>query len=178
MIDVRFTPKVNGKKEKAYLLLFALIAVVAFIFSLTPIQGKGILQFVFVLFVALDMMIGIKYFLSSYTYTLTDEYGDCTLIVTQTQGKRVSTFANFLVKDIREISLKPYEAALADVTRKYGASAARYNYVVGMKSEENILALTVRSDYVSYVVFLSDNKEFHESLLSIWNSTEREDDEF
>ena len=38
MIDVRFTPKVNGKKEKAYLLLFALIAVVAFIFSLTQVS--------------------------------------------------------------------------------------------------------------------------------------------
>ncbi len=172
MTDIRFTPKSNGKKEKAQLVLYAAIALVAFVFGMLPIAGRGVLQLVFVIFVAIDVMLGTKYFLSSYTYTLTDEYGEIMLIVTQTQGKRISTLANFAIDDIRAIELKPQRDALEDITKKYGASCVRYNYVAGMKNEDNIIVVTVRNDYTNYAVLLTYNEEFYRAFTAMWNACE------
>ena len=177
MKDIRFTPKSNGKKEKAYLALYAAIAIVAFIFGMLPISGRGILQLVFVVFVAIDVMLGSKYFLSSYTYTLTDQYGENMLVITQTQGKRISTLANLAVKDIRTIALKTQKSAQEDVAKKYGPSCVRYNYVAGMKNDGNVIALTVRNDYTYYSVFLTYNEDFYRALSSAWNAREITTDE-
>ena len=168
MTDFKFSPKANGKKEKAKALLYAAIALVAFIFGMLPVAGKGIIQLIFVVFVALDIMHCIKYFLTAYTYTLTEEYGDAMIVVTQTQGKRISTLANFRIADIKNIELMSQKQANEAIEKKYGASCVKYNYTVSTDEEKSII-LTVRNDYTRYIVMLTYNDEFY-GVLSVMHS--------
>ena len=176
MTDFRYSPKINGKKEKATAVLYAAIAVVAFIFGMLPIAGKGIIQLVFVVFAALDIMHCIKYFLTSYTYTVTDESGEAMIVVTQTQGKRISTLANFRATDIKSIELAPVKTASEQIQKKYGASCVKYNYAIS-SSEEKVIVLTLRNDYTRYVVFLSYNDELYERLNYLYSNIESFDEE-
>ena len=166
MIDFKFSPKSNGKKEKGIAVLYAAIAVVAFIFGMLPIAGKGIIQLVFVIFVALDIMHCIKYFLTTYTYSITDEYGDAMIVVTQTQGKRISTLANFKIGSIRSMDVIPAKELTAKLQNKYGSSAVRYNYCVTSESDKALL-LTIKNDYTRYIVVLTYNDEFYSKLCEV-----------
>lgn len=164
MMDFKYTPSSWGKKEKAYAALYAALAVVPFVFSFFPIPGTGILQLIFVVFVALDMMHCIKYCLSSYTYTITEEYGDAMLVVTQTLGRRISTLANFKLSDIRRVEKMPASDISGYIQSKYGSSCVKYDYLVGMDRRDAIV-ITVRNDHTHYVVSLAYNDEFMEMLL-------------
>ena len=176
MTDFRYSPKINGKKEKATAVLYGAIAVVAFIFGMLPIAGKGIIQLVFVVFAALDIMHCIKYFLTSYTYTLTDASGEVMIVVTQTQGKRISTLANFRATDIKGIELSSAKSASEQIQKKYGNSCVKYNYAIS-SNDENVIVLTLRNDYTRYFVFLSYNDELYERLNYLYSSIESFDEE-
>ena len=170
MMDFKYTPSSWTKKEKAYAALYAALAVVPFVFSFFPIPGTGILQLIFVVFVALDMMHCIKYCLTSYTYTITEEYGDAMLVVTQTQGKRISTLANFKLSDIKRVEKMSASDISGYIQSKYGASCVKYDYLVGMDRRDAIV-ITVRNDYTHYVVALAYNDEFMERLLHAQESS-------
>ena len=178
MRDLSFTPKTYGRKEKAKAALYTAVAVVAFVCGMLPVAGKGLLQLVFVVFVSLDIMHCIKYFLTSYTYTLTEECGDVMIIVTQTQGKRISTLANLRVADIKSIQLMSSNEALESIQKKYGSSCVKYNYAFGDGREKTIV-ITVKNDYTRYIIMLTYDDVFYTALSQIHKSVEEfgEDEE-
>ena len=166
MKDLRFTPKSNGKKEKAKAAFIAAIAVIFFVLGILPIPGKGFCQLLFVVFVAIDIMYCVKYFLTSYTYTLTDEYGDPMIIVTQTQGKKISTLANFRIADIVSVEVKPPKIAKEEISRKYGSSCIKYNYLSG-EDNELLIMINVRNDYTRYIIMISYDVEFYNAICEL-----------
>lgn len=176
MKDIYYTPNSKGKREITLTVFLGLVATLLFAFSVNGLFSRSILQLLFLVVVALDILLCIRYFLTSFRYTITEEYGDIMLIVTQTQGKRISTLANFKLKDIRKIEIASEENAIKALKKRFNAEKNRFSYAPSIAPKE-VTCLKVRSDYTSYLVMLETESVFSAELKRIADCVPRDDNE-
>ena len=175
MIDFCFTPNAKGKREITLVVFLAILATTVYAISLTDLFSHSVLQLLFMLIAVFDIFLCIRYFLYYYRYSITDEYGDLIFIVTQTQGKRISTLANFKIKDIRKIETASTKEGIKALKKKFNSHKIRYRYAPSLSPSELTL-LTVKSDYTVYKILLQTEKQFSDALRQLVNNNLQEAD--
>ena len=159
MRDVYYSPSAKGKKEITLTFILAICAVISLALGMTEVFSRSLLQLAFVVFIVTDLFLCIRFFLSSYRYTLTEEYGDLMLVVTQTQGKRISTLANFKISDVKKIETADTPERVKALKKSFASSGLRYSYTLSL-SPTHLTCLTVRNDYTVYRVLLQTDAVF------------------
>lgn len=159
MKDFYYAPSSKGKKEISVSILFAICAILSLALAMAEVFSRSLLQLAFVIFVVIDLFFGVRFFLSSYRYTVTEEYGDLMLVVTQTQGKRISTLANFKIADIKKVEIADAPERIKALKKSFLSSGLRYSYVPSL-SPSHLTCLTVRNDYTVYRVLLQTDSVF------------------
>ncbi len=142
-MEYRYSPK-PGNKNALYLVmgLFALCGLFL-AFGMGNLLSVRSLWHLLFLFSAVSMLfIFLRYQSSSYIYTVTDAYGEPMLIVSHTQGKRISTHCRLLLSrlsalvDVPDPDSEEGRAALAD----FRAERVRYSYLATIgKAKTQIL---------------------------------------
>ena len=176
MKDLRYTPKSSGKREITLVIFLAFVATLLFAFSVSGLFSRSVLQLLFLVLVCTDILLCIRYFLTTFQYTVTDEYGEAMLIVTPTQGKRISTRANFKLRDIREIEIASDENAVKELKKRFNSQKNRFSYAPSIVPNE-LTCLTVKSDYTAYLVMLETDSHFSSALKQIIDSMPKKDEE-
>ncbi len=176
MNDIRYTPASKGKREITLVIFLGLVATLLFAFSVSGLFSRSVLQLLFLVVAGLDLLLCIRYFLTTFQYTITEEYGDVMLIVTQTQGKRISTIGNFKLKDVRKIEIASEENAKKELKKRFNSQPNRFVYAPSISPEE-ITCLTVRNDYTTYFVMLETTPCFSLALKQIIDTVPRDEDE-
>ena len=159
MRDVYYSPSAKGKKEITLTAVLAICAVISLALGMAEIFSRSLLQLAFVVFIVTDLFLCIRFFLSSYRYTITEEYGDLMLVVTQTQGKRISTLANFKIADVKRIETADTPERVKALKASFASSGLRYSYTLSL-SPTHLTCLTVRNDYTVYRVLLQTDATF------------------
>ena len=98
------TPK--AQNSRAWIAL-SILSFCLLVVSLLLVFGLGLLllnQSLFLVFSAAIVFLFIKYFVTSYTYTVTLMKNDPTLIVTKTQGRRTTTVYHGELSALKELS--------------------------------------------------------------------------
>lgn len=175
MNDFYFTPSAKGKSEITLVVFLAILATTVYAISLTDIFSRSILQLLFLLLAVVCIFLCIRYFLSYYRYSVTEENGELFFIVTQTQGKRISTLADFKVEHIKKIETAETREEMNAIKKKFASQGIRYSYVPSLAPKELTL-LTVRNDYLIYKVLLQTEKPFSDALRNLVNNNLRETD--
>ena len=159
MKDIYYSPNAKGKKEITLTFVLALCAVISLVLGMTEGFSRSLLQLAFVIFIVTDLFLCIRFFLSSYRYTITEEYGDLMLVVTQTQGKRISTLANFKISDVKRIETADTPERVKALKKSFASGGLRYSYTLSL-SPTHLTCLTVRNDYTVYRVLLQTDAVF------------------
>jgi hypothetical protein len=176
MKDLRHIPTAKGKREITLVIFLAFVATLLFAFSVSGLFSRSVLQLLFLVLVCTDILLCIRYFLTTFQYTVTDEYGEAMLIVTQTQGKRISTLANFKLKDIRKIEIASDKNSVNELKKRFNSQKNRFSYAPSIVANE-LTCLTVKSDYTAYLVMLETDSRFSSALKQIIDSIPKNDEE-
>ena len=172
MKDFYYVPQSKGKKEISVSVLLAICALISLALAMAEVFSRSLFQLVFVIFVVIDLFLSARFFLSSYRYTVTEEYGDLMLLVTQTQGKRITTLANFKIADIKKIEIADTPERIKELKKGFLSSGLRYSYIPSL-SPLHLTCLTVRNDYTVYRVLLQTDAVFSRILCdAVRNCTE------
>ena len=163
MKDIYYVPNARGKKEITLTSILALGAAISLVLSGAELFSRSLLQFIFVIFIVADLFLCIRFFMSYYRYTITEEYGDMMLLVTQTQGKRISTLANFKIADVLKMEVADTPEKVAEMKKSFSSSGLRYSYTASL-SPSHLSCLTVRNDYTVYRVLLQTEPAFSDIL--------------
>ena len=102
MTDLHYRAQNENKLPAAILTIFASCALLALVLSSAGLGYPSIFQSASLLFGAIAIFFGFRYYLSYRTYHLTQMNGRQVLTVTDTQGKRISTVFYLYLDEVEE----------------------------------------------------------------------------
>ncbi len=142
-MEYRYTPKAQNKNA-IYLTggLFALAALFLAFGAGNLLSLRPLWHFLFISSAVLMLFIFLRYYSSSYLYTLTEEWGEPTLVVSHVQGRRLSTHCRLSLSNLLKLVEVPDpdseegRLALGD----FRAERMRYSYLATIgKAKTQIL---------------------------------------
>ncbi len=164
-MEFSYQPKAQNRNH-LYLIggLFACCFATLIIGSFIP-KGGSVVQLISILSLCLALMFWLRYAFTSFTYTVTDAYGDLSLIVTEQQGKRLSTAARIHLCDVSELLRVQDRASDEGVfaQRRYRDRRRRYSYLATF-SPSAFLVLFGSEEGEEYAVRMEADEAFISSL--------------
>lgn len=131
-MEYRYRPKAANKNAVWIVSVLAVLAAAMLGLGMGNVLAKRTLwNFLFLLLAVADVYILFRYFLSSYVYIISEEWGEPTLVVAHVQGKRLSTHCRLTLSRLLKVVPVPDadspdgKAALAE----YAAERVRYAYL-------------------------------------------------
>ena len=127
-----YRPTPKNKNATWLVLALGLTAFLFLFFGMITLAGiRSIWQLVFLFFAVAALYVLLRYFCSYYVYSVSDEWGEPTLVITHVQGRRISTHCRLglshLLKivEVEDSTAPEGQQALAD----FRAERARYSYL-------------------------------------------------
>lgn len=164
-MEARYTPKARNKNAVWLSAALFLAGCILLALGMAGVPGAAVFQLCFALLSASAMLVWLRYCMSAYTYTLTDSCGAPMLVVTQTQGRRISTVCRVELCHVERIIPIPDEknadgrAALSE----YRAAPARYSYLATLAPRSSVI-LYAHEGGQRFALRIEPNDAFFASL--------------
>ncbi len=122
------TPKQQNKRALAALVIFSVLLALSTVLLVLNIGILLVNQAVFLICAAIAVWILIKHYFNAYTYTITLMNSEPTLLITQRQGRRVTTVFHHELASLTEM----HENVRGENNPRFLQVDARYSYFVSM----------------------------------------------
>ncbi len=146
------------------ILVAFILAFFSFVMSGIGFLYSAIWQSLVMICGAVGIYFGFRYYLSYRTYTLTSLNSRAVLIVTDTQGRRISTVCHIYLDEVEELYLEERGRSLPDSIKKKKPEK-HFSFTNSMRPQYRI-RLYAHTDMGYIMVLLGSNQVFYQILTS------------